>query len=127
MTVCVSPKRLIIDTDTAGDDVFSLLLGLRRPSRAGLDAITVCNGNVAFEQQVDIALYTVEMSRPRRRDSGYASRLPEPLLAGVDRRRVRARAGRHGATRSFRTAQSAPAEPEHAIDALVRLGSRKPG
>ena len=44
--------RLIIDTDTAGDDVFSILLALRDPD-VRLEAITICNGNVAFEQQVE--------------------------------------------------------------------------
>jgi purine nucleosidase len=34
--------RLIIDTDTAGDDAFSLLLALRHP-HAQLEAVTICN------------------------------------------------------------------------------------
>ena len=53
--------RLIIDTDTAGDDVFSLLLALCTPG-VDLEAITICNGNVAFDQQVENALYTVEQT-----------------------------------------------------------------
>src|SRR5437868_15471281 len=54
-------ERLIIDTDTAGDDVTSLLIALLHPN-AQLDAITICNGNVAFDQQVENALYTVEQT-----------------------------------------------------------------
>lgn len=53
------PIRLIIDTDTAGDDVVSLLIGLLHP-RLRLEAITLCAGNVEFGQQVENALYTVE-------------------------------------------------------------------
>ena len=51
-------SRLIVDTDTAGDDVFSLLIALLHP-KAQLEAITVCVGNVRFEQEVENALYTV--------------------------------------------------------------------
>jgi purine nucleosidase len=53
--------RLIIDTDTAGDDVFSILLALRAPG-VTLEALTICNGNVAFGQQVENALITLEMA-----------------------------------------------------------------
>ena len=51
--------RFIIDTDTAGDDVTSLLIGLRWP---GVDVVgvTVCAGNVELDMCVRNALYTVE-------------------------------------------------------------------
>jgi len=52
---------LIVDTDTVDDDVFSLLLALLDP-RAKLEAITIVCGNVGFEQEVENALYTVEMA-----------------------------------------------------------------
>lgn len=52
--------RLIVDTDTAQDDAFSLLLALRTPG-VQLEAITVVTGNVPFEQQVENALYAVEV------------------------------------------------------------------
>jgi len=53
--------RLIVDTDTAGDDVFSLLLALLDP-RAELEAITVCCGNARSEQEIENARYTFEMA-----------------------------------------------------------------
>ena len=71
--------RLIIDTDTAGDDVFSLLIGLRDP-RAALEAITVCCGNVAFEQEVENALYTVETAGRAGEVPVYAG-CAQPLIA----------------------------------------------
>ena len=52
-------ERLIIDTDTAGDDVTSLLIALLHPN-SQLDAITICNGNVDFDQQVENALYPTQ-------------------------------------------------------------------
>ncbi len=50
--------RLIIDTDTAGDDVFSLMLALRRPG-VTVEAITIAHGNVGFEQHAENALATL--------------------------------------------------------------------
>ena len=71
--------RLIVDTDTAGDDVFSLLIALRDP-RVQLEAITVCCGNVRFEQEVENALYTVEMAGRSGEVPVYAG-CSEPLTA----------------------------------------------
>ena len=57
--------RLIIDTDTAGDDCFSILLAAARPD-VTLEAVTICNGNIDFDQQVENALVTLERSRGSR-------------------------------------------------------------
>ena len=66
--------RLVIDTDTAGDDVTSLLFGLRWPG-VELEAITVVAGNVYLDQCVQNALYTCEV----------AGRPDVPVYAGVAR------------------------------------------
>ncbi len=52
---------LLIDTDTAGDDTIALLFGLLCPE-LDLKAITICAGNVAFENEIENALYTVEIA-----------------------------------------------------------------
>jgi purine nucleosidase len=52
--------RLIIDTDTAGDDVFSLMIALTRPG-VTVEAITIAHGNVGFEQHAENALATLEV------------------------------------------------------------------
>jgi purine nucleosidase len=57
----VSVVRLIVDTDTAGDDCVSLLIALRSPG-VTVEAITINCGNIAFAQQVENALYTVEVA-----------------------------------------------------------------
>ncbi len=54
-------QRFLIDTDTAGDDVTSLLFGLLWPN-SSVEAITVCAGNLGLEQCVENALYTLEMA-----------------------------------------------------------------
>ncbi|HEX2236445.1 MAG TPA: nucleoside hydrolase, partial [Actinomycetota bacterium] len=70
--------RLLIDTDTAGDDVTSLLFGLRWPG-VELEAITVVAGNVYLHEAVANALVTTET----------AGRADVPVYAGADRPLVR--------------------------------------
>lgn len=53
--------HLVVDTDTAGDDVVSLLLALTTPW-VTLHGITINVGNVAFDYQVENALKTVEVA-----------------------------------------------------------------
>ena len=67
-------QRFIVDTDTAGDDVTSLLIGLRSPS-VSLEAITVCAGNVELDMCVRNALYTTEV----------AERTDVPVFAGAEK------------------------------------------
>jgi len=64
--------RFVIDTDTAGDDVTSLLMGLRWPG-VDVEAITVAAGNVELDMCVRNALYTAEM----------AGRTDVPVFAGA--------------------------------------------
>ena len=54
-------RKLIIDTDTAADDSFALLVGLLHPE-ADLRAVTIVAGNVDFEQQVRNALITINQA-----------------------------------------------------------------
>ncbi len=58
-SVQIDAMRLIIDTDTAGDDVFSLMLALTRPG-VTVEAITIAHGNVGFVQHAENALLTLE-------------------------------------------------------------------
>jgi purine nucleosidase len=56
----MSPRRLIIDTDTASDDAVALLMALQQPD-VQVDAITVVAGNVPLAQGSINARYTVEL------------------------------------------------------------------
>ena len=67
-------QRFIVDTDTAGDDVTSLLIGLRSPG-VSIEAITVCAGNVELDMCVRNALYTTEV----------AERVDVPVFAGAEK------------------------------------------
>src|SRR5262245_12937699 len=113
--------RLIIDTDTAGDDVTSLLIALRHPN-AQLEAVTICNGNVAFDQQIENALYTIEQAG---RDVPVYPGCPRPLVAEpVDAAYVHGQDGMGG---SFFPKPSLRPSFEHAVDELVRRVDESPG
>ena len=115
--------RLIVDTDTAGDDVFSLLIALLDP-RVNLEAITVCCGNVRFEQEVENALYTVEAAGRAGEIPVYAG-CQKPLIAEwVGAEYVH---GDDGMGDSFFPGAAQRPEPEHAVDELVRRINESPG
>ena len=115
--------RLIIDTDTAGDDVFSILLALRQPG-VTLEALTICNGNVAFEQQVENALYTLEEAGQSGDVPVYRG-CPRPMLRKpVDAAYVFGKDGMSDA--NFPRARQRP-EPGHAVDAIIDLVMGNPG
>lgn len=114
--------RLIIDTDTAGDDVFSLMLALTRPG-VTVEAITIAHGNVGFAQHAENALVTLEKCGK----SGV------PVYLGAEAPFTRAPLdaayvfGRDGMSDSaFPNAAQRPAEG-HAVDELVRRIMAAPG
>ncbi|WP_227353092.1 nucleoside hydrolase [Haladaptatus salinisoli] len=55
------PRRVIIDTDTAGDDTQALLLAVTS-ERLDIEGVTICAGNVEFEYMVENAKYTLELA-----------------------------------------------------------------
>lgn len=112
---------LVIDTDTASDDCFALLLALLDP-RADLRAITMVQGNVGFDQQVHNAFLTLEV----------AERLGEvPVYLGAREALSGGWVGAedvHGdGVGGMRRTNDAEPEAEHAVDALLRLTSESPG
>ncbi len=114
--------RLIIDTDTAGDDTFSLLLALRTPGVV-LEAVTICNGNVAFEQQVENALYTIEVAGRGGEVPVYLG-APRPLMG---RWKAATMHGSDGMSEAgFPHAAQRPAAG-HAVDAIIELVMANPG
>lgn len=115
--------RLIIDTDTAGDDCVSLLIALRSPG-VTVEAITVNCGNVDFDQQVENALYTLEVA-------GKGGQVPvypgcrHPLLH--PHHTVEYVHGDDGMGNSYFPKAAQRPEPEHAVNALLRLIKANPG
>ncbi|MBT9385085.1 nucleoside hydrolase [Pseudooceanicola sp. CBS1P-1] len=114
--------RLIIDTDTAGDDCFSLLLAMKTPG-VTLEAVTICNGNVDFDQQAENALATIEAA-------GLSGQVPvylgarKPLLAEWEPAQMHGADGMSGA--NLPRARQRP-EDQHAVDALIERIMAAPG
>ncbi|MFB6152475.1 MAG: nucleoside hydrolase [Haloarculaceae archaeon] len=54
-------RRVIIDTDTAGDDTQGILLAALS-DRIDVEALTICAGNVDFDDQVENAKYTLQLA-----------------------------------------------------------------
>ncbi|WP_226010334.1 nucleoside hydrolase [Halomicrobium salinisoli] len=53
-------RRVIVDTDTAGDDTQALAMACLT-DRLSVEAVTVVAGNVAFDRQVENAKYTLSL------------------------------------------------------------------
>jgi purine nucleosidase len=113
---------LLIDTDTAADDCFALLVGLLDP-RADLLAITMVAGNVGFDQQVDNAFLTVALA-------GRAGEVPVHLGARDPLVRPWLSASEvhgDGVGGLKRGDDGQTPADEHAVDALVRLAAENKG
>jgi len=114
--------RLIIDTDTAGDDCFSLLMAMRTPG-VTLEAVTICVGNVDFDQQAENALATIEAA-------GKGGEVPvylgarKPLLQRWEAAEMHGADGMSGA--GFPRAAQRP-EAMHAVDAIIERIMAAPG
>ncbi len=115
--------RLLIDTDTAGDDCFSLLVAAAQPDTK-IEAVTICNGNIGFEQQIENALKTLEVAGLGGQVPVYPG-CPKPLLREhVNAAYVFGPDGMSDA-RFPRTRQRP--EPRHAVDAMIELIMANPG
>ncbi len=114
-------RRMIIDTDTAADDSFALLVGLLHPE-AQLEAITIVSGNVDFDQQIQNALITVAAA-------GRGGEVPVHIGARVPMARPWYAASAHGdgkGNHDFPIPAQQPSD-ERAADALVRIVNENPG
>lgn len=108
-------RHFIIDTDTASDDAVAILMAHRWPD-VQVDAVTIVAGNVPVEMGSKNAGYTVELC-------GKAT----PVYIGAPRPLSREPYwafffhGPDGMSGMNYPAPIRPPEPEHAVDALVRL------
>ena len=117
----MSPRRFIIDTDTASDDAVALIMALHWPD-VKVDAITVVAGNMPLAQASINARYTVEVC-------GKAT----PVYEGAARPLLREPAPAawfHGADGMGDMHYPAPQQPpagQDAIQQLIRHFGEAPG
>lgn len=113
---------LVVDTDTAADDCFALLIALLDP-RADLRAVTMVAGNVGFAQQVHNALLTIALAG-RAGDVPVHLGAERPLLRdGVDAVDVHG----DGVGGIRRPDDGQTPSSEHAAQALIRLSQEHEG
>jgi purine nucleosidase len=115
--------RLIIDTDTAGDDAFSLMLALRRPG-VRVEAITIAHGNVGFEQHAENALATLEACERGGEVPVYLGAQRPFTRAPLDAAYV---FGADGMSDSDLPRAEQRPSPGHAADEIVRRVMEAPG
>ena len=115
--------RLIIDTDTAGDDAISILLALKQPG-VTVEALTICNGNVDFDQQVENALVTLEVAGKGGSVPVYRGCKRPLVRKPVDAAYVFGANGMSGT--KFPKPRQRP-EKKHAVDAIIDLVMANPG
>jgi purine nucleosidase len=115
--------RILHDTDTAGDDTTALMMALKA-SNAVLEGVTINCGNVAFDQQVENALYTIQVA-------GKSGKVPvypgarHPLIR--DWQTAEDVHGKDGMGDSGFPRASQRPERKVAMDAIVDLVNSAPG
>lgn len=118
-------KRAIIDTDTAGDDTIAILTALHHFQ---VEGIMITGGNVQFDQQVENALYTIQVAGKSGQVPVYKG-CERPLLGLGEKQHktVEDVHGRDGMGDSFfeKTIQR-PAHG-HAVDFLIETVHENPG
>ena len=129
------PERIILDVDSAGDDILAILFAAASP-RLKLEAVTACTGAAGpIEQVTNVALNTLSLAG--REDIPVAAGAWRPLVGNspadmqapvhfAERRQAR------GGERLKRFNPRAPtpnrsADPRHAVDLIIETAMAAPG
>ncbi|WP_226481355.1 nucleoside hydrolase [Natrinema amylolyticum] len=116
-------RRVIVDTDTAGDDTQALLLAALS-DRVSLEGVTICAGNVPFEYQVENAKYTLDLADVADDVPVYEG-ARSPLLK--DHEFAEYIHGEGGLGGNLFPNTGIPSADEHAVDYIVRSARENPG
>jgi purine nucleosidase len=116
------PRRVIVDTDTAGDDTQAILMTLLS-ERATVEGLTVVAGNVEFDYEVENAKYTLGLAD--RTDVPVYEGAREPLLKDYDHAAyVHGEGGLGG---DLFPDTGVPSADGHAVDFIVETARESPG
>ncbi|WP_256557171.1 nucleoside hydrolase [Haloarcula marina] len=116
-------QRLIIDTDTAGDDTQAILMAVLADSVA-VEALTVVAGNVEFDYEVENAKYTLELADAADSVPVYEG-ARRPLLKEFEH--VDYVHGEGGLGGDLFPDTGVPSADGHAVDAIVDAARESPG
>jgi len=115
--------RVIVDTDTAGDDTQALALAVLT-ERLSVEAVTVVAGNAPFDRQVENAKYTLELAGVADTVSVYEG-ARRPLVKDHDTaEEIQGEGGLGG--RLF-PETGIPSGERHAVDFIVDTARAHPG
>lgn len=118
-------RRIIIDTDTAGDDAIALLTALHNFK---VEGVTIAGGNVAFDQEAENALYTIQLTNPKEKVPVYKG-YEGPMLSYTEKghETVENIHGDYGmGDAKFEKVEQRP-EKQHAIDFIIEKIKANPG
>lgn len=118
-------RRVIIDTDTAGDDTIAILTALHHFK---VEGITITGGNVDFGQEVENALYTVQVANVPYYVPVYKG-YEKPLLAFGQRKHTTVEDvhGYDGMGNSYFDKAKQRPEAGHAVDFIIDTVKQNPG
>lgn len=118
-------RKIIIDTDTAGDDTIALLTALHHFK---VEGVTITGGNVAFDQQVENALYTIQVAKPGY-DVPVFKGYEKPILSTgtSEHRTVEDVHGTDGMGDAFFEQAKQRPETKHAVDFIIDKVKDNPG
>lgn len=111
----------IVDCDTAEDDIFSVIMLLK--NKKDIVGITIVEGNINFDQQVDTMLWALE----------YLGRYDIPVFPGSRRPLVKSFKtveevhGKGGIGDEIVKPSKLKASNKHAVDAIIELSDRYAG
>lgn len=114
-------RRVIVDTDTAGDDAQALLMAATA-DRIDVEGVTICAGNVAFDRQVENAKYTLDLVDA---DVTVYEGAAEPLLK--DHEFADYVHGEGGLGGDLHPETGIPSGDRHAVDYIVETARENPG
>lgn len=118
-------RRVIIDTDTAGDDTVAILTALHNFK---VEGVTIAGGNVAFNHQVENALHTVEVSGQDYRVPVFKGHQgPMTQLPTETHRTVEEIHGERGMGDLVIEKPKQEAEEQHAVDFIIETVKNNPG
>ena len=116
-------RRLIVDTDTAGDDTQAILLAALADS-IELEALTIVAGNVEFDYEVENAKYTLDLADAADEVPVYEG-ARRPLVKEFDH--VDHVHGEGGLGGELYPDTGVPSADGHAVDAIVETARESPG
>lgn len=117
-------RHFIIDCDTAEDDIMSLFMLLK--NNIAVEGITIVEGNIAFEQEINNALWALEyISNKLSYEIKVYPGSNRPLVKTF--RTVENVHGKGGIGDEIPIPKKLSASNKKAIDAIIELADRYPG